>query len=216
MIDYSNEPINEKILKNSITHFDGLITEIQKYDVYDFIARVAGMSLTPQNQNKTVYFNSIISDVLSHSKDEFLSSIKMSPSKFKQLLKTVENSPLRSIIDPNENFYIQRVLYKGNKRIICGSDGEAAYILQIISKILFEKNNPYPSSFISKMRCLFDFCIGISEKAIEELSLSNDITIDDDNRDIFFPDCGLYALAGEFRDKIGIRGVVTGIKRIRV
>lgn len=33
MIDYSNEPINEKILKNSITHFDGLITEIQKYDV---------------------------------------------------------------------------------------------------------------------------------------------------------------------------------------
>ena len=37
MIDYSNEPINEKILKNSITHFDGLITEIQKYDVYDFI-----------------------------------------------------------------------------------------------------------------------------------------------------------------------------------
>lgn len=100
MIDYSNEPINEKILKNSITHFDGLITEIQKYDVYDFIARVAGMSLTPQNQNKTVYFNSIISDVLSHSKDEFSSSIKMSPSKFKQLLKTVENSPLRSIIDP--------------------------------------------------------------------------------------------------------------------
>lgn len=56
MIDYSNEPINEKILKNSITHFDGLITEIQKYDVYDFIARVAGMSLTPQNQNKTVFF----------------------------------------------------------------------------------------------------------------------------------------------------------------
>lgn len=120
----------------------------------------------------------------------------------------MQNSPFYSAIF--SKLFLQKT------RIICGSDGEAAYILQIISKILFEKNNPYPSSFISKMRCLFDFCIGISEKAIEELSLSNDITIDDDNRDIFFPDCGLYALAGEFRDKIGIRGVVTGIKRIRV
>ena len=51
---------NEKPTKK----FDNIVKEMKKYDLYDIIARIAGLNLLPVNQNKSILLDAVIAELL--------------------------------------------------------------------------------------------------------------------------------------------------------
>ena len=142
-MDYDNQYANlelEQALKTSsesIYDFDGSIRKIREYDVFDFLNRLAVLNCLPKNQNKEVVICGLIEEILSHSESYYQSSIVMSHSRFREIIKETEQSILMNYIDPPEGPNVQNIIWNG-KIYTCfpGMDKDSVYRLQQIIEVL--------------------------------------------------------------------------------
>lgn len=75
---------NEKPTKK----FDNIVKEMKKYDLYDIIARIAGLNLLPVNQNKSILLDAVIAELLCVNLDNegIINDNIMSAGKFRKLI----------------------------------------------------------------------------------------------------------------------------------
>ena len=77
-INYENDLTKDTISK--------LVDIVSNYDVYDFISRVAGLNLIPENQNKSVLLDALQQYIIEREKIIYTSTAKMSSGKFRNII----------------------------------------------------------------------------------------------------------------------------------
>lgn len=130
-INYENDLTKDTISK--------LVDIVSNYDVYDFISRVAGLNLIPENQNKSVLLDALQQYIIEREKIIYTSTAKMSSGKFRNIINELNDTFLSASIDPCENTFIQNIMFGGNNyRVFNGIDNTPAYNLQVLIRILFQ------------------------------------------------------------------------------
>ncbi|MDF2844509.1 MAG: hypothetical protein K0R00_2935 [Herbinix sp.] len=165
----------------------GIVIELKKYDVYDIIAKIAGLNLVSENQNKSILLDAIIAELLCIEHKETLDSYKISSGKFRKLMLQVNNSPLCMMIDPNENTFVQNVMFHKDYTVFNGIDQTPAYNLQNLIKILFECKNEFSNEFLMKIHKLCSFILEISDSIAEKANVNFGNTISNNERLLIIP-----------------------------
>ena len=75
--------------EETISELSLIATEIRKYDVYDVLARISGLNLLSQNQNKSILLDALIAAIVSEGEELYNSVCKMSAGVLSIPLKTV-------------------------------------------------------------------------------------------------------------------------------
>ena len=164
-IEYENQESTDTLKE--------IVDIVSQYDIYDFISRLAGLNLMPENQNKSVLLDSLVEYILRNDKSIYVSNAKMSPSKFKKVMDHLNNTFLSASIDPCENTFTQNIMFsENNYRVFNGIDSTPAYNLQVLIRILFQYNNDYPEEFLNKCFILLLLVLEISEEIASGLSLN--------------------------------------------
>ena len=96
---------DEMILKN-------LLSTINNYDIFDFIAKVSSLNLIPHNQNKSIIFDIIIDNVLRNCSNFSVARNKMSRRKFEDIVNNCMKLSLSAYIDPIEVPFVYRIIKK--------------------------------------------------------------------------------------------------------
>lgn len=121
---------------DTINEMGSIVAEIKKYDVYDILARISGLNLMSQNQNKSILLDGLIAAILREKEEEYSSNYKMSSGKFRRLIEQLNNTNLTMSIDPNENTFVQNIMLMDNHTVFNGIDNTPAYNLQMLINIL--------------------------------------------------------------------------------
>lgn len=174
--------------KEAMDTLDDIVKEIKRFDVFDVIARFAGLNLMSQNQNKSIVIDAIIAKVLCSKESEYPSTYKMSAGRFKKLLQQLNTTQLCMAIDPNENSFIQNVMMDGNYRVFNGIDHSPAYNLQMLVYVLFEYKNDFPIEFLKKIRRLFLLILDISEEVAGKINITIENSVSDEQKEVVIPD----------------------------
>lgn len=136
---------------DTIYEMGNIVSEIKKYDVYDILARISGLNLMSQNQNKSILLDGLIAAILSEKEEEYNSNYKMSSGKFRILIEQLNNTSLAMSIDPNENTFVQNIMLMDNHIVFNGIDNTPAYNLQMLIDILFNYRNNFPENIFKKL-----------------------------------------------------------------
>lgn len=172
-----------------INNIEDIIVNIQKYDVYDILARISGLNLMPQNQNKSILLDGIIAHILSKKEEEYTSNYKMSSGRFKRIIEEINNSNLAAYIDPNENLFIQNIMFMDNYKVFNGVDRTPAYNLQMLIDTLFFYKNDFPEEYLRKVRKLIMMILIISDELACKINLRDiDAVYDKNEKVIMLPD----------------------------
>ena len=175
---------DEKALKN-------LITEISKYDVFDFITRISSLNLLLENQNKSILLDAIISGLLAQDRLTYTGKTKMSGGKFKKIITQVEDFKLRRMIDPSENTFIERVRYYGNYWIFPGINYSPSYCLQGFLDVLCLRDIKWNNEFSRKANLLIQFILQISDDIVHKLGYGTESIIHKEVSNIVVPNANL-------------------------
>lgn len=151
-----------------------LIDEIAKYNVFDFIARIASLNLLIENQNKSILFDALIAGLLTRERTAYPGTAKMSSGKFRSIVNRLENLNLRYMIDPTENAFIERVCYYGNHWIFPGINYSPSYSLQGYLNVLCLSHLQFDPDFTQKAHQLINFVLQISDSIVQALGYGLD------------------------------------------
>lgn len=172
----------EKIFENedTLNEMKNIVKEIKKYDVYDILARISGLNLVPQNQNKSILLDGLIAAIINEKKEEYSSNYKMSSGKFRRLIERLNNTNLATAIDPNENVFIQKVMLMDNYTVFNGIDLTPAYNLQMLIDILFNYKNDFPEVYLQKIGKLLMMILEMSDELAYKIDVKiTDIVLDE-------------------------------------
>ena len=161
-----------KMKKGDKNIIENILKEIKKYDVYDIIAKLSALNLIPENQNKATIIEPMIAAILTLSKDELTSKCKISMSKFKKIIQSIENMRWTSAIDPPENPFIDRVMFYNNYNIFTGINYIPGYILQIVINIIYTSGNEFNIEFAKRMSVLINFILEISDYTSKKIDIN--------------------------------------------
>ena len=174
-IDYNNEYYGFYNSKNTgdssidEQQLTPIINELRHYDVYDFLARVSSLNLLIENQNKAVLFDTLIGFILSHKQSDFPGMAKMSSSRFRNLIDSLNNLTLYRMVDPSENAFIERVRYYGNYWIFPGNNYCPSFCLQSFIDVLCLERTDWNVEFKRKTHLLLNFVLGLSNEIVFSL-----------------------------------------------
>ena len=169
--------INDNLLSGDELILERTIDALTPYDIYDVIARVSALNLMIENQNKSILFDALIAGILTRPRDHYQGKAKMSSGKFRSIINRLESMGLKTMIDPAENAFIERVRYYGNYWIFPGINYSPAYSLQGFLDVLCLRDLPFDDDFEHKAHQLINFVLQISEIAAQTLDYNmNSIT----------------------------------------
>lgn len=177
----SDETATSKIIVSEI------VDEAKKYDVYDIIARIAGLNLLSENQNKSILLDAVIAELLCLKHEEISCPYKMSSGKFRKIILQVNKTRLCMMIDPNENTFVQNVMFHKNYTVFNGIEQTPAYNLQNLVKILFEYKNDFSEDFLMKIYKLYSFVLEVSDSIAERVKVNITNAISDEERRLIIP-----------------------------
>ena len=162
--------LNEEFISGKDDEIEEIIREISKFNIIDFIIRIAALNLVSENQNKSILFDYVIEKVLELKKDSM--KVKMSDGKFKIILKQIENLSLSNQIDPVECMFVDNIMCYENYLVFQGINNHSAYNLQnIIEVLLFESKN-LPEDFVRRAINLIMVVLEISNKIAQDLNIT--------------------------------------------
>lgn len=164
----TNPPIYKE--SNEPYLLDNIIGCLDKYDIYDFISRIAVLSLLPMNQNKDYVFDEIIDRVLQNNIDYYTGTNTMSVGKLKQIVNQVFYNE-KHLLDPIEYPFVQRIRFYGNKIIFNGRNPDVGYRLQMLIDSVFLHSNEYDLSFKDDIRRMLEVLLDISTIISERLDI---------------------------------------------
>lgn len=173
--------------ESTMNEIEDIVNRIKKYDIYDIIARIAGLNLMSENQNKSILLDGFIATVLSKDKGEYNSKVKMSAGKFKKLIEELNRTELALAIDPNENAFIQNIMFEKDYKVFNGIDFSPAYNLQMLIDVLYYYENDLPKEYLKKASILILFILGISDEIVRKANIEFENIVSDEGRRIVLP-----------------------------
>lgn len=176
---FENEKTKDDISK--------IVNKVSNYDVFDFIARISGLNLMSENQNKSVLLDTLTQYVLAKEEKDYISNSKMSAGKFKSIINELNSTYLSGSIDPCENVFVQNVMMGSNYRVFNGIDITPAYNLQSLIRVLFQYQNTFNEEYLTKVYRLFSLILGISEEIVSGLGINCDDVKYDEQRMVILP-----------------------------
>lgn len=180
--------INDNLLSGDELILERTIDALTPYDIYDVIARVSALNLMIENQNKSILFDALIAGILTRPRDHYQGKAKMSSGKFRSIINRLESMGLKTMIDPAENAFIERVRYYGNYWIFPGINYSPAYSLQGFLDVLCLRDLPFDDDFAHKAHQLINFVLQISEIAAQTLGYNMNSIRHVEQSDIKLPD----------------------------
>lgn len=166
--------LHEHMSEGDTVKIQSLINEIAKYDVFDFIARISSLNLLIENQNKSILFDALIAGLLTNDRAMYTGTIKMSSGKFRNIIGRLEDLQLKSMVDPAENAFIERVLYYGNHWIFPGINYFPSYTLQGFLDALYLQNLQTEEEFIQKSNQMINLTLEISDRIVRLMGYNLD------------------------------------------
>ena len=167
---------------------ENLVDIASKYDIYNFIARVAGLNLLSTNQNKSVLTDTLLQCIISRPRECYNSRIIISDKKFNAVVGELENTFLSASIDPCENTFVQNVMFNGkNYRVYNGIDITPAYNLQSMIRVLFYYKNQFDTEYLERVFKLYMLLLGISEEVVLKTGVSLATAEYDESHSISIP-----------------------------
>ena len=151
-----------------------IVGEIKKYDVYDFITRVAALNVFPSNQNKCIIFDTLINALLCEDIKSYSSQNIMTAKKFANIISSCSKLNIAKGIDPIEMPFIQRIHFYGNRWVFSGINHSVALNLQNYLDVLFKQDHNFHPEFVRKASLFFELMLSISTKIVEDLNYSLD------------------------------------------
>ena len=88
-MDFMGNMFENERTKDDISE---IVNKISNYDIFDFIARISGLNLMSENQNKSVLLDTLIQYVLAKEESDYVSKSKISAGKFKSIIKPIYRS----------------------------------------------------------------------------------------------------------------------------
>lgn len=174
--------------EDTIKEMENIVDEIKKYDVYDVLARVSALNLVPQNQNKSILLDGLISAILSKKENEYSINCKMSAGKFRKLIEWLNNTNLSMAIDPNENVFVQNAMLMDNYSVFNGVDHTPTYNLQMLIDILFHYQNDFPEAYLQKVWKIITMVLEMSDELAHKINVKMDDKVQYDERKIVLPE----------------------------
>lgn len=180
----------EKLFEDdeTINEIKNIVMEIKKYDVYDILARISGLNLMSQNQNKSILLDGLIAAILCEKEEDYSSNFKMSSGKFRRLIEQLNNTNLAMSIEPNENVFVQNVMWMDNHTIFNGIDNTPAYNLQMLIDILFNYRNDFPEEYLQKVGKLIIMVLGMSDELAYRINVRFINIVPDEGKKVVLPD----------------------------
>lgn len=195
-MNYDEDKLYEKFNKiieesnnSDILKIEALKNEIKNYDIYDFLLGVSSLNLIPENQSKSIIFNTIISAALSIPITDYNMNNKISIGKFKSIVKRFEKLDIKRNIDPPEFPFIQRVIFYKNYDLFMGVNNVSNLDIQSFLYVLKRNNNNLSEYNLRRINTYIEVLLNISTNVSSKLKIKNvtksNHSYDDD---IFFPD----------------------------
>lgn len=195
---------NEVSNNSDILKVEELKNELKNYDMYDFLLGVSSLNLIPENQSKSIIFNTIISAALSMPITEYNMNNKISIGKFKSIVKKFESLNIKRNIDPPEFPFIQRVIYYKNYDLFMGVNNISNLDIQSFLYVLKRKSNNLSDSNLKKINTYIEMLSNISTNVSSKLKIKNvtksNHSYDDD---IVFPNSNEF----DFLKKILVQSI---------
>jgi len=146
-----------------------ILNQVKNYDVFDFMARISALNLVPENQNKSILFDALIASLLTLKRTEYTSTNKMSSGKFRKIINQIDNLNLKMALDPEENVFIENIMFYDNYLIFTGINYLPGYCLQMMINTLFLHKNNFDIEFLKTVSKLIRLVLKVSDKAATEL-----------------------------------------------
>lgn len=183
-MDFMGNMFENERTKDDISE---IVNKISNYDIFDFIARISGLNLMSENQNKSVLLDTLIQYVLAKEESDYVSKSKISAGKFKSIINELNSTNLSLSIDPCENVFIQNVMMGSNYRVFNGIDLTPAHNLQALIRVLFQYQNTFHEEYLRKVYRLFSLILGISEEIVRSLNIDLHNVKYDEQRMVILP-----------------------------
>ena len=151
-----------------------LLSSLNNYNIVDILLRVSSLNLLPYNQNKSIVFDCIINDILTHNVGSFNSENYLSMSRFKNLISQYHHSEISMTIDPAEMPFIQRVQFFGDYWIFQGINTNVGYNLQKFIDVLFKNDNDINKEYIEKCYLMIHTILKITDSIVRDLDYGID------------------------------------------
>ena len=145
MLHFLQNPI-QSLLYNQINSASGvntlkeIIDEAKKYEINDLLSKVSSLNLIIENQNKGIYFDSLIAALISQPLSVYSSKKIIRTKELRKLISQIEKTGLSFAIDPPEVLFIDRVRFYDNYWIFPGNNYTPAFIIQnFIDALIFNE-----------------------------------------------------------------------------
>lgn len=165
--------MTEELNNSDILKIETLKKEIKNYDIYDFLLGVSSLNLIPENQSKSIIFNTIISAALSIPITDYNMNNKISMGKFKSIVKRFENLDIKRNIDPPEFPFIQRVIFYKNYDLFMGVNNVSNLDVQSFLYVLKKNNNNLSDSNLKRINTYIEMLLNISTNVSSKLKIKN-------------------------------------------
>ena len=183
----------KKLNKGDIEIIKRLREELKNYNMFDFLAQISGLILIPENQSKSVIFQSIISTALSLKSEDFKCVNIMSHNKLEYFIKEFSSLNRKNIIDPPEFPFSLPVIYYGNYHLFMGANTLAPHYLDHMLKILSVHKNDFPPEDYNRINIIVKGLLNVSEFIFSSLNIKlNDLK--SFNKDIDMKLCSSHVL----------------------
>lgn len=167
--------------------FEDQINILKNFNIYDIIARIAGLCLEPRNQNTSFILNGLIDEITESDGSSYSGTAIISDKRFRNVIESLpEIGQLRMAVDPPENTFTQNVMFYGNYTVFNGIDHEPAYELQLMLDSFCAHHNEYPKEFSDRISNLVRFILSISESIYR--GVCNKAVFFDPSKDLYVPD----------------------------
>ena len=190
--------MTEESNNSDILKIESLKNEIKNYDIYDFLLGVSSLNLIPENQSKSIIFNTIISTALSIPITDYNMNNKISMGRFKSIVKKFENLNIKRNIDPPEFPFIQRVIFYKNYDLFMGVNNVSNLDIQSFLYVLKRNNNNLSDSNLKRINTYIEVLLNVSTNVSSKLKIKNvtksNHSYDDD---IIFPNSNEFKFLKE-------------------
>lgn len=183
-MDFMGNMLENEKTKEDISE---IVNKISNYEIFDFIARISGLNLMSENQNKSVLLDTLIQYVLAKEEKVYISNNKISAGKFKSIINELNSTHLSASIDPCENVFVQNIMMGSNYMVFNGIDSTPSHNLQVLIRVLFQYQNKFNEEYLRKVYRLFSLILGISEEIVRNLGINLDNVKYDEQRMVIMP-----------------------------
>ena len=164
----------EELKKEDYKQMLELREELKNYNLIDFVKKVSALMLFPQNQSKSVIFQSMISTALSIPKEEMNENNNMSAGKFNKIVKRFSSLYRIINVDPPEFPFVLPVIFYDNYHIFMGANSLDASALSSMLRVLMLSRRELGEEVYNRIMMRVRGFLKISEDIFKKIGIKID------------------------------------------